>query len=169
MTTGPVDDDPRRWSGDRAGRWSRLADDVRRRLGSGTPLEAPTRATFEGLLGADLSGTMVHRSPLAGGIARSLAAEALTVGDHVLGDDTSLTTDTRAGLALLGHELAHVVQRDPDPAGEVAAQVIERHLGDPVSTIETSTQVDPDVVADRVYQKMMAELWRDRDRAAWHS
>lgn len=169
MTTEPVGDDPRRWSGDRARRWSRLADDIRRRLGSGTPVEAPARATFEGLLGADLSGAMVHRSPLAGGIARSLAAEALSVGDHVLGDETALTTDTRAGAALLGHELAHVVQRDADPAGEAAAQVIERDLGNPVSTAAGSTKVDPDVVADQVYRKMMAELWRDRDRAAWDS
>jgi len=172
MTMQPVDDDPQRWSGDRARRWSRLAEDIRRRLGPGAPLEAPARATFEGRLGADLSAAMVHRSPLAGFIARSLGAEALSVADHILGAETSLTTDTRAGAALLGHELAHVAQRDADPAGEATAQVIERELGDPAAApaaTERSATVDPDMVADRVYRKMMAELWRDRDRGAWHS
>lgn len=159
MTTEPADDAPRRWSS--------LAEDIRRRLGPGTPLEAPARAAFGGVLGADLSGAMVHRSPLAGGLARAQAAEALSVGEHVLGDEASLATDTRAGTALLGHELAHVVQRDTDPAGEAAAQVIERDLSNPGT--ERSAKVDPDVVADRVYRKMMAELWRDRDRAAWLS
>jgi hypothetical protein len=159
MTTELVDHDPQRWSS--------LAEDIRRRLGPGTPLEAPARTAFGGLLGADLSGAMVHRSPLAGVIARSQAAEALSVGDHVLGDETSLSTDTHAGMALLGHELAHVVQRDADPAGEAAAQVIERDLSNPASV--PGARVDPDVVADRVYRKMMAELWRDRDRAAWHA
>lgn len=170
MTMQPVDDDPRHWSGDRARRWSRLAEDIRRRLGSGAPLEAPARATFEGQLGADLSGAMVHRSPIAGFIARSLAAEALSAGDHVIGAETSLATDTRAGASLLGHELAHVVQRDADPAGEAAAQIIERQLDGPAAeATERSAKVDPDVVADRVYRKMMAELRRDRDRTAWHS
>lgn len=159
MTTEPVDDAPRRWSS--------LAEDIRRRLGPGTPLEAPARAAFGGVLGADLSGAMVHRSPLAGGIARSQAAEALSVGDHILGDEASLATDSRAGAALLGHELAHVVQRDSDPAGEAAAQLIERDLSSPATA--PTARVDPEVVADRVYRKMMAELWRDRDRAAWLS
>jgi hypothetical protein len=162
MTTEPVDDDPRRWL--------RLADDIRRRLGPGTPLQAPARAAFEGQLGANLSGAMVHRSPFASVIARSQAAEALSVGDHVIGDETSLTTDTRAGTALLGHELAHVVQRDADPAAEAAAQVVERDISESASAVsERSAPVDPDLVADRVYRRMMAELWRDRDRGAWHS
>jgi hypothetical protein len=162
MTNDPVDPDPRRWS--------RLTEDIRRRLGPGTPLEAPARAAFAGRLGADLSGAMVHRSPFAGLIARSQAADALSAGDHIIGDETSLTTDTSAGAALLGHELAHVVQRDTDPASEAAAQVIERDISESASAVTgRSAQVDPDVVADRVYRKMMAELWRDRDRAAWHS
>jgi hypothetical protein len=170
MTTQLVDDDPQRWPGGRARRWGRLAEDIRRRLGPGAPLAAPARAMFEGRLGSDVSGAMVHRSPLGGAVARSLAAGALSVGDHIIGDEASLATDTRAGAALLGHELAHVVQRDADPAGEAAAQVIERDIGDPTSApaaIERSPKVDPEVVAERVYRKMMAELWRDRDRAAW--
>src|SRR5579859_7959074 len=93
-----------------------LVDELHRRLGPGVRLGAAERTAFEGRLGGDLSAAMVHRSPLAGHLARSLGAEALSAGDHVLGDDAALDASTPAGAALLGHELTHVLQRSADSA-----------------------------------------------------
>jgi hypothetical protein len=148
-----------------ARRWSLLSDEVRRRLGPGAPLAAPVRTAFEGRLGGDLSGAMVHRSPLAGRLARSLGAAALTAGEHVLGDDEALDTETAEGAGLLGHELSHVVQRDSDGSGEAVAQVVERVIGEqPVAPMGAA---NPEELAEKVYQRLLAELWRERDRGAW--
>jgi hypothetical protein len=146
-------------------RWARLSEEVRRRLGPGVPLAAPVRTAFEGRLGGELSGAMVHRSPLAGRLARSLGAEALTAGAHVLGDDEGLDADTPEGAGLLGHELSHVVQRDTDASGEALAQAVERDIGEQPAA-QTRT-LNMEELAERVYQRMLAELWRQQERGAW--
>jgi hypothetical protein len=170
MANQEVDEDPRRLSGELARRrWSGLADDLRRRLGPGAALDPNSRSAFEGRLGGDLSGAMVHRSPLAGYLARGLGASALSSGAHVLGDEASLDQSTPGGAAVLGHELSHVLQRDSDGDGEQEAQVIERALaeeGQPPAPAGGST-VDPDALAERVYQRMLDQLRREHERAAW--
>jgi hypothetical protein len=168
MSDQPLDEDPRRWSASIARRWGLLTEDVHRRLGPGVPLEPVARATFEGRLGGDLTGAMVHRSPLAGRLAHVLGAEALTTREHVLGDADALDAGTPGGAALLGHELAHVVQRDMTEAGEAAAQDVERAVaadGQPAPG-GAAGQVDPEALADRVYRRMMDQLRLEMDRGA---
>jgi hypothetical protein len=109
---------------------------------------------------------MVHRSPLAGRLARSVGAEALTAGEHVLGDDEALDTETPEGAGLLGHELSHVVQRDSDGSGEALAQVVERVIGEQPGASAPGA-ANPEELAEKVYQRLLAELWRERDRGAW--
>ena len=123
---------------------------------------------FEGRIGGDLSGAMVHYSPLAGRLARTLGAEALTAGEHVLGDDDGLDADTAEGAGLLGHELSHVVQRDTDGSGEAWAQVVERVIGEQsAAPAPTVKGVNPEELAERVYRRLLAELAREGDRGAW--
>jgi hypothetical protein len=165
-----MDDDPEQHGIEHARRWSALGAELRRRLGPGTGLEPHVRGRFEGRLGGDLSGTMVHRSPLAGHVARAFGAQAVTAGEHVVGSADDLDPSTAAGTALLGHELTHVMQRDTTPDGEVAAQAIERELAADQHGPQPSGQgsaVDVDQLADRVYQRMVAEVLRDQDRGAW--
>ena len=95
------------WSEQRAARWEALVEEVRRRVGPGARLESGTRRFFEGQLGEDLGGVMVHRGPFAGYLASGLRAEAATVDGHVFGSDERLNTDTPEGAALMGHELVH--------------------------------------------------------------
>jgi hypothetical protein len=123
------------------------------------------RRAFEGRLGGDRSGAMVHYSPLAGRLARTMGAEALTAGEHVLGDDDGLDPDTAEGAGLLGHELSHVVQRDSDGSGEELAQVVERVIGEQPAA--PAGAVNPEELAERVYRRMLAELAREYDRGAW--
>jgi hypothetical protein len=111
--------DPAAWSGELAARWERLAEELRRRLGPGVPLEPGVRHRFEARLGSDLSGAVLHRGALPGRLAAALGAEALAAGSHVLGDARRLDPATRQGAALLGHELTHVAgaprHADPPP------------------------------------------------------
>jgi Domain of unknown function (DUF4157) len=144
-------------------RWSGLVEDLRRRLGSGAGLGATDRARFEGHLGGDLSGVIVHRSPLAGHLARSLGASALTAGSHVMGDEAALDASTPTGAALLGHELTHVVQRSIDDG---AALTVERALASDGRAAD-GPAVDADALAERVYQRLMDQVRLERERAAW--
>lgn len=146
-------------------RWGGLVDDLRRRLGPGTSLDPLTRATFAGRLGGDLSGVMIHRTPTAAHLAQRLGAEALSIGSHILGDETRLEASTPAGAALLGHELTHVVQRDAD---EHAAQSVEQAIAlDGAGGLAGARDIDFDVLAERVYQRLLDELRLERERAAW--
>src|SRR5262249_43246676 len=89
-----------------AWRWSLLADEVRRRLGPGVPVEPTARAAF-------IQPTeyvwrpLVHRAPIGASLGRALQADALSIGQHVVGS-AALDQDTRRGQALLAHELTHV-------------------------------------------------------------
>jgi hypothetical protein len=175
---------PHAWSTEHRRRWQTLGDELRRRLGTGATLEPHVRARFEGRLGGDLSGVMVHRSPLGGHLARALGAQAVTAGQHVVGSAEDLDPSTSAGAALLGHELTHAVQRDTSPEGEAAARSVERALAaeaDPAAAggaggaggegggAAATGQLDLEALTERVYRHLTAELMWDRDRAAWVS
>ena len=168
-----MDDEPEQQGIEHARRWSALGAELRRRLGPGTGLEPHVRGRFAGRLGGDLSGAMVHRSPLAGCVARAFGAQAVTAGEHVVGAADDLDASTTAGAALLGHELSHVMQRDTSPEGEIAAQTIERELAADERAPRHGGQdssgngVNVDQLAERVYQRMVDELLREQDRGAW--
>jgi len=144
-----------------------LGDEVRRRLGPGVILEPRLRERFEGRLGADLSATLVHRSPLGGPLARAFGAQALTVHRQVIGSANDLDADTTDGEALLAHELTHVVQRQND---EAAAQSTEQAVRAEAQTGQTTqaarSTIDRDALAERVYQRLLREVRLERERAA---
>jgi hypothetical protein len=153
-----------------ARRSSALADELRRRIGHGVPLQPSERTTFEGRLGPNLSAAMVHRSPLAGHLARALDADAFSAESHILGSPAALDVSSVSGAALLGHELAHVVQREEDPAAEASettAQLIERDLESEDAAPTERAAPDPEVLAERVYRRMAEALRLERDRTAW--
>jgi hypothetical protein len=77
----------------------------------GVPLSEDQRRTFEGGLGADLSGVRLHTGPRAQESAAAVGSAAYTVGrDIVLGREAP-APGTPAGRRMLAHELAHVVQQ----------------------------------------------------------
>jgi len=82
--------------------------------GGGQPLDPTVRSALEESLGADLSGVRVHTDAQAQQVAAGLSARAVTYGNDIFfargerGDD----------LALLGHEVAHVVQQQAVPAAQ---------------------------------------------------
>jgi hypothetical protein len=96
--------------------------------GSGAPLPASTRQQMERSFGADFSGVRMHQ----GGAAEALGAQAFADGENVHFAPGRFQPGSRTGDALIGHELAHVVQqregRVAAPQGKGAAVVEDAGL-----------------------------------------
>ncbi|HZJ67215.1 MAG TPA: DUF4157 domain-containing protein [Kofleriaceae bacterium] len=82
--------------------------------GGGSAMPAPLQKKMEGSFGADFSSVRVHE----GGQASSLGAMAYAQGDDLHFAPGQYQPESQGGQALIGHELAHVVQQRQ---GRVAA------------------------------------------------
>ena len=90
--------------------------------GGGSPLDSPTRGFMEDRLGADFSDVRIHTGAKADQSARSINAQAYTVGSDVVFQSGKYSPDTDPGRHMLAHELTHVVQQRSGPvAGTPAA------------------------------------------------
>lgn len=160
-------------SGVRVRRWALLADEVRRRL---EPAGAPP-ASSRAAVGQQLPPpSLVHRSPVAGGVARALGASALSIGEHIVGDIGALDPTTRAGEALLAHELTHVayhsapgrvdIQREvEESAAQRAEAAVLSESAEPPSPGAASTDLDE--LSDRLYHRIVQALLLEQERAAY--
>lgn len=79
--------------------------------GGGTRLEAKMRAQMEARFLSDFSRVRVHNDANAARSAREMSARAYTTGHDVVFAANEYAPETRAGRALLMHELTHVVQQ----------------------------------------------------------
>ena len=82
-----------------------------RLTGPGQPLSLEVQRRMEALLGRDLSEVRIHDTRQAGEIAENFGAEAFAVGPQIFSAPDELAADRPKGLALLAHELTHVVQQ----------------------------------------------------------
>ena len=74
-------------------------------------LDGATRTFFEQRFGHDFSTVRVHADASAADSARSVGAQAYTVGDDLVFGAGRYAPATREGRHLLAHELTHVVQQ----------------------------------------------------------
>lgn len=81
---------------------------------SGHALSPSLRAFFEPRYGHDFSRVRVHATPEAAASARSVNARAYTLGRDIVFGSGEYAPQTEEGRLLLAHELAHVVQQQPD-------------------------------------------------------
>jgi hypothetical protein len=96
----------------------------------GAPLDADTRSSMEGALGADFGDVEVHTDGAASASAASVQAQAYTVGHHIVFGEGRYQPGTDDGRRTLAHELTHVVQQREGPVeGTPAAGGIR--LSDP--------------------------------------
>jgi hypothetical protein len=79
--------------------------------GGGSGLAAGTREFFEPRLGYDLGAVRVHTGSDASASARSIGAEAYTLGQNIVFNQDRYQPETDEGRHLLAHELAHVAQQ----------------------------------------------------------
>jgi hypothetical protein len=97
--------------------------EVRRAEGGGAPLSKSLRDCFEPRFRQDFGSVRVHTGRAAESTSQSLRAVAFTYGPNIFFNAGQYRPDTRAGLGLLAHELAHVSQHQ---AGRVSRRVIQR-------------------------------------------
>ena len=81
------------------------------KLSSGRPLDPGTRMRMEDVLGEDLSTVRIHADRDADIVARTLNAQAATIGQHVAFAEGAFDPGSESGRRLLLHELAHTVQQ----------------------------------------------------------
>lgn len=81
------------------------------RLGTGTALDAETRAFFEPRLNADLGAVRIHADADGDAAARALGARAFAWGEHLAFASGEHDPASPGGRALLAHELVHVLQQ----------------------------------------------------------
>lgn len=105
----------------------------------GRALPAPVRAQMERSFDADFSGVTVHE----GGHVAQLGAEAYAQGDEVHMAPGKLDPASEGGRALLGHELAHVVQQR-----QGRAQAPRQHKGMPVLA-DAGLEAEADAAGER--------------------
>ncbi|HEU0304366.1 MAG TPA: DUF4157 domain-containing protein [Gaiellaceae bacterium] len=77
----------------------------------GRPLEPGVRGEMEARLGHDFSQVRVHADDRAAASAQAVAAEAYTVGRHVVFGGGAYRPTSDEGRRLVAHELTHVVQQ----------------------------------------------------------
>lgn len=94
---------------------------------SGQPLDNQTQAEFGPVFGFDFSRVRIHADALGAKSAQSVGALAYAVGRHVVFGQGQYAPGTRAGRALIAHELTHVVQQG---AAEVSMQDVTTDQAD---------------------------------------
>jgi uncharacterized protein DUF4157 len=113
--------------------------------GGGTPLDDETRGLMESRMGADFGDVRVHTDGAASDSAKSVNAQAYTVGTDVVFQSGKYAPETDEGRKMLAHELTHVVQQRSGPvAGTPAGGGISlSHPSDPYEQAaeRTSQQV----------------------------
>lgn len=113
--------------------------------GGGSPLESSTRTYLESRMGHDFGDVRVHTGAKADASARSIHAQAYTVGNDVVFQSGKFAPETPAGMHTLAHELTHVVQQRSGPvAGTPAAGGIR--LSDPSDSFEQAASRNADAV-----------------------
>jgi hypothetical protein len=87
-----------------------VVDDVL--AGSGVPLPANVRGDLEARFGHDFGRVRVHTDARAADSALAVNARAYTVGERIVFGPGQFSPASSAGLRLLAHELAHVIQNE---------------------------------------------------------
>jgi hypothetical protein len=87
--------------------------------GGGSALDAGVRSKMESSLGYDFGGVKVHTDAKAAAAAKSVQAQAFTVGNNVVFNEGKYNPGTAEGQRTIAHELTHVVQQSKgDVPGE---------------------------------------------------
>ena len=81
----------------------------------GTPLPGDLRADMEGRFGTDFGDVRVHSDGAAHDSAKSVNAQAYTVGSNIVFQREKYDPASDAGKHMIAHELTHVVQQRSGP------------------------------------------------------
>jgi hypothetical protein len=88
----------------------------------GRALTPVARSPFESRFRHDFSRVRIHTDALAAASARSVDAQAYTIGEHIVFGARRFTPETESGRRLIAHELAHVVQQTGRGTGRTSLE-----------------------------------------------
>ena len=105
--------------------------------GGGTPLDSGTRSLMESRFNQNFGNVRVHASEAAARAARTINAQAFTLGNSIWFGRGRFQPKTAQGQLLLAHELAHTVQQRGRPVS------VQRSLqiGDTNDSAETAADM----------------------------
>jgi hypothetical protein len=113
--------------------------------GGGSALDDGVRTQMESSMGHDFSDVRVHTGSNAANAAKSVQAQAFTVGNEVVFNDGKYNPSSPDGQRTIAHELTHVVQQRE---GEVDGE--SREGGVKVSTPDDRFERQAEATADAV-------------------
>jgi hypothetical protein len=96
----------------------------------GRPLDSATRASLEQRFGHDFGKVRIHADERAAESARAVNAKAYAAGNDVVFNRGEYQPRSAAGLGLLAHELAHVVQQTAGRATAIPEPIALGAAGD---------------------------------------
>jgi hypothetical protein len=108
----------------------------------GQPIFPSPRTDFERSLNTDLSGVRLHADATSAAAAAAVHARAFTLGRDIYFASGEYDADSRAGRALLAHEVAHVAQHARAGTGTVSDRLTVSSPGDPLE-VEADRAVGP--------------------------
>ena len=97
--------------------------------GAGRPLDSSVRAFMEPRFGHDFSNVRVHTDSRAAESAKSVNAQAYTVGSNVVFGAGSYRPASTEGKKLIAHELTHVMQQRKTSGAALQRKVIVNASG----------------------------------------
>ncbi|KUI26116.1 hypothetical protein AU195_14165 [Mycobacterium sp. IS-1496] len=109
--------------------------------GGGSPLQSDVRADMEGRFGHDFGDVRVHTDGAAHESAKSVNAQAYTVGSNIVFQRDKYDPASESGKHMLAHELTHVVQQRSGPVDGTDA-------GGGVKVSDPSDRFERDAVAN---------------------
>ncbi len=109
--------------------------------GGGSPLQSDVRADMEGRFGHDFGDVRVHTDGAAHESAKSVNAQAYTVGSNIVFQRDKYDPASPSGKHMLAHELTHVVQQRSGPVDGTDA-------GGGVKVSDPSDRFERDAVAN---------------------
>ncbi len=100
--------------------------------GGGAPMDRALRAQMESRLGHDFGDVRIHTDSQAAASAKSVGAQAYTVGNDVVFGSGHYDPATASGQRTIAHELTHVVQQKAGPVDGTPAPggISVSHPGD---------------------------------------
>ncbi|HKT00552.1 MAG TPA: DUF4157 domain-containing protein [Rugosimonospora sp.] len=118
--------------------------------GGGQPLDAGTRTDMEQRFGQDFGDVRVHTGGAAHESAKSLNAQAYTVGSDIVFQQDRFDPGSEQGRHTLAHELTHVVQQRNGPVdgtdaggGVQVSDPSDRFEREAVATADTVMSAGP--------------------------
>ena len=138
--------------------------------GGGQPLPSTLRAYFEPRFGHDFGGVRIHAGGEAAKVARSINAQAFTVGRDVAFAAGQYSPETSGGKRLLAHELTHVVQQGEagrtsnSPDGRGSSSEVQRTTGGHSDLIQRTIGDGHDLQSPRFSLDVVLEGCFDDER-----